>query len=152
MCFHIYAFNSAGHSAWTPYACTTTPTVPTAPSGLTVTAISSSAIRLNWSDNSNNETGFEMDNGTSDLGPVPTNTTTWTKTGLAPNTYMCFHVYAFNLAGNSAWTPYSCITSLSFAPPRGGLIAAVAAGDQAPDSCLATRRRPRRRPGSNDDD
>jgi serine/threonine-protein kinase len=90
---------------------TTAPTPPAAPSGLTVTAISGTAIRLNWSDNSNNETGFEMDNGTSDLGSVPANTTTWTKTGLADGTYMCFHIYAFNAAGHSAWTPYACTTT-----------------------------------------
>jgi serine/threonine protein kinase len=85
---------------------------PTAPSNLTVTAISSSAIRLNWTDNSNNEDGFELDNGTSDLGSVPANTTTWTMTGLSSGKYMCFHLYAFNAAGNSAWTtPYACTTT-----------------------------------------
>lgn len=126
MCFHIYAFNDAGHSGWTDYACTTTlptgqtprPTAapgtkpPAAPSRLTVTAISRSAIRLRWSDNSTNETGFELSNGTKDLGPVPANTTTWTMTGLTRGKYMCFQVLAFNLAGQSAWTPYACTTTL----------------------------------------
>ena len=38
--------------------------VPTAPSGLTATAVSSSQINLSWTDNSNNETGFKIDQAT----------------------------------------------------------------------------------------
>ena len=91
------------------------PAAPTAPSNLTVSPVSGSAIRLTWNDNSNNETGFELDNGSSDLGSVPANTTTWTMTGLASGQYVCFHLYAFNAAGHSAWTSYACTTTL--APP-----------------------------------
>jgi serine/threonine-protein kinase len=87
---------------------------PNAPSNLSVSAVAGSAIQLTWNDNSTNETGFELDNGTSDLGSVPANTTTWTMTGLAYGQYMCFHLYAFNAAGHSAWTtPYACTTTLS---------------------------------------
>src|SRR5260221_2894930 len=44
-------------------------TPPVAPSGLAVTALSSSQIRLGWQDNSSNETGFKIDRATSSSGP-----------------------------------------------------------------------------------
>src|SRR5207248_11502503 len=39
---------------------TTLSNFPAAPSGLTVTTITSSSISLAWTDNSNNETGFKI--------------------------------------------------------------------------------------------
>ncbi len=118
MCLHVRAYNSAGSSAWEPiaapgYRCTTTPLIP--PSNLTVTPIDSNNIRLNWKDNSNNESGFEINNGIVSTG-APANSTTFTWGGLAPGTYMCFHIRAYG-SGNSAWEPggspaYQCTTTL----------------------------------------
>ena len=110
MCFAIRSQNAAGTSAWTPYACTTTPTVPAMPTNQTATAISSSSIRVNWTDTSGNETGFQITNGvtTRNLGA---NTTTYTWSGLASGTYMCFAIRSQNVAGASAWTPYACTTT-----------------------------------------
>ena len=88
---------------------------PAAPSNLTVTAVDPHDIRLNWHDNSNNETGFEINNGviSKNVGP---NSTAYTWGGLAPGTYMCFKIRAYNSAGNSAWDPnvspwYVCTTT-----------------------------------------
>ena len=69
-----------GNGNWTlsPFAfanATLTQTVPTGapptvPSGLTAMAVSSSQINLSWTDNSNNETGFNIDQSTSsDFSP-----------------------------------------------------------------------------------
>jgi hypothetical protein len=88
---------------------------PAAPSNLTATAVDQNDIRLNWQDNSTNETGFEINNGV-----VSRNTgagsTTYTWGGLAPGTYMCFKIRAFNSSGDSAWDPnvspyYVCTTT-----------------------------------------
>jgi Fibronectin type III domain len=88
---------------------------PAAPSDLTVTAVDPNDIRLNWQDNSSNETGFEINNGVISK-TVGRNSTTYTWGGLAPDTYMCFRIRAYNSAGDSAWNPdvspwYVCATT-----------------------------------------
>ncbi|RYZ43195.1 MAG: hypothetical protein EOO71_04515 [Myxococcaceae bacterium] len=110
MCFAIRSLNAAGTSAWTPYACTTTPTLPTAPTNPTATALSTTSIRVNWTDTSGNETGFQLTNGVSTVN-LAANTTTYTWGGLASRTYMCFAIRSTNVAGSSAWTPYACTTT-----------------------------------------
>ena len=125
MCFRIRAYNGAGDSAWDPgvspwYVCATTPkpagaSPPAAPSNLTVTPVDPHDIRLDWQDNSSDETGFEINNGVvSRTGGA--NSTTYTWGGLAPGTYMCFRIRAYNGAGDSAWDPgvspwYVCTTT-----------------------------------------
>jgi serine/threonine-protein kinase len=94
---------------------------PAAPSNLTVTAIDPHDIRLDWQDNSGEETGFEISNGIvgRDSGP---NSTSYTWGGLASGTYMCFKIRADNGVGHSAWVPdvspwYRCTTTPE--PPSG---------------------------------
>jgi lysophospholipase L1-like esterase len=93
---------------------------PAAPSNLTATAVDPNDIRLNWQDNSDNETGFEINNGVISKDAAA-NSTTYTWGGLAPGTYMCFKIRAYNSAGDSAWDPnvspwYVCATTLKPAP------------------------------------
>src|SRR5262249_31836432 len=67
-----------------------------------------SEIDLNWTDNSNNESGFIVQRSTdptfatfnSDL--VAANTTSFNETGLSVNTHYYFRVYSVNIAGPSA--------------------------------------------------
>jgi hypothetical protein len=89
--------------------------VPTAPSNLTVTAVDPNDIRLEWQDNSSNETGFEINNGVISRN-AGANSMSYTWSGLAPGTYMCFKIRAYNSAGDSAWEPnvspwYRCTTT-----------------------------------------
>lgn len=89
--------------------------VPNAPSNLAATAVDPNDIRLTWQDNSDNETGFEINNGVTSTD-VGANSTSYTWGGLSPNTYMCFKVRAYNDAGDSAWDPnvspwYVCATT-----------------------------------------
>ncbi len=114
MCFTIRAYNLAGPSAPTPWACTTTPTIPAAPTGQTAVPVNDTSIRVGWTDQSYNETGFEIWNGVTSRY-VAANTASYTWTGLAPGTYMCFTIRAYNLAGPSAPTPWACTTTP--APP-----------------------------------
>lgn len=88
---------------------------PAAPSNLAVTAVDPNDIKLTWQDNSSDETGFEINNGvvSRDAGA---NSTSYTWGGLAPGTYMCFKIRAYNSAGSSAWDPnvspwYVCTTT-----------------------------------------
>ena len=64
-CFRLRVFNATGDSAYSNEACGQTaavivPSVPSAPSGFTVSAISSSTLRLSWADDRDDEAGFEI--------------------------------------------------------------------------------------------
>ena len=88
---------------------------PEAPSHLQATAISWSQIRLDWQDNSSDETGFTIYDGATWVANVEANTTSYTAGGLAPESYYCFHIYAFNDYGNSPWSDWACATTFSCA-------------------------------------
>jgi hypothetical protein len=86
----------------------TTTTPPAAPSGLTATAASSSQINLVWTDNSTNETGFEIDRKTgstgswSQIATTGAGVTSYSNTGLTASTTYYYRVRATNSAGDSA--------------------------------------------------
>jgi len=111
----------------------TRPSVPAAPSNLTAVAANSSSIRLGWRDNSGNESGFEISNGvTSNYAPA--NSTHYTWSGLAPNTYMCFRIRAYNSSGRSSWDPnvspwYVCTTTKANACPKALVIGVHGVGE-----------------------
>ncbi len=99
-------------------------TPPDAPSNLTATVISDTQIDLSWSDNSDNETGFEIEWSTSGAGgpfslltTVPGGTTAYQDLGLDPETEYCYQVRAVNLEGPSAYTSVDCATTLACSLP-----------------------------------
>jgi titin len=108
--YRVLAKNSAGKSAYSNIANSTTQQVaPNAPSSLTATAVSISQINLKWSDNANNETGYQVErsqNGTSftKIADLATNVTTYQNTGLAPATEYYYRVRAVNAVGASAYS------------------------------------------------
>ena len=74
-------------------------------------AISSTQINLAWQDNSANEDGFKIErcqgNGCSnfaEIAEVGANVTTYSDTGLEPNTRYGYRVRAFNGVGNSGYS------------------------------------------------
>ncbi|MBI5343562.1 MAG: hypothetical protein HZB63_09700 [Deltaproteobacteria bacterium] len=85
---------------------TTIPPTPAAPTNLAATILSSTQIRLNWTDASNNETGFavwrSINGGAfAQIAAVGPNVTTFTNGGrIAGNTY-AYYVTAVNAAGAS---------------------------------------------------
>lgn len=83
-----------------------TPVAPTDPSA---TALSSSSIRVDWTDASSDETGFRVErspNGstgwTNASGSLDPGTETYTDTGLTASTTYYYRVYAFNGSGDSS--------------------------------------------------
>ena len=93
-------------SAPSNVASATTFGVPAAPSGLTATAISSTAITLTWTDNASSEDGFRIDRSTNGVNFgtaawVGPNVTTFTNTGRTPGTTYYYRVVAYNANGNS---------------------------------------------------
>ncbi|MEZ0539953.1 fibronectin type III domain-containing protein [Fibrella arboris] len=119
-CFQVRAVNAAGRSAVAGPACATTQapplTPPTAPLAFNASAASTSQINLSWTDNSNNETGFDLQWSTASAGPwtsLPTqasNVTTFAHTGLSPNTRYYYQLRATNTVGSSVWVTANAIT------------------------------------------
>ena len=105
--YRVLAYEpGGGQSAYSNVATVTTPGVPTPPSNLTATAISSTAIALAWADGSNNEQGFRIERSTngnsfSTLAWVGPNITTYTNTGRSPGTTYWYRVRSYNANGTS---------------------------------------------------
>jgi len=83
--------------------------VPSAPSGLTATAVSKSEIILAWTDNANNEDGFKIERSTNgstwtQIGTVTRNVTSYSSTGLSANKIYYYRVRAYNVLGNSVYS------------------------------------------------
>ncbi|MDM5177934.1 DNRLRE domain-containing protein [Massilia sp. DJPM01] len=97
---------------------TTPPAIPAAPGGLTATAASSSAINVTWTDNANNETGFDIERSTDNvnwaaLPAVGSNIQSYGNTGLAASTSYSYRVRAKNSAGNSPYSNVANATTLA---------------------------------------
>jgi hypothetical protein len=91
--------------------------LPAAPSNLTATAISTSQINLLWTDNSYNETGFEIERKTgttgtySQIATVGTNVTTYSDTGLSASTTYYYRVRAYSTASDSQYSNEVSVTT-----------------------------------------
>jgi subtilisin family serine protease len=81
----------------------------TLPTNLVATPIAQTAIRINWTDNSNNESGYRIEsssvgNGTGFalLANVAANTTEYTHGGLTPDTRVFYRISPVGINGNLA--------------------------------------------------
>ena len=111
--YRVRAFNLIGTSNYSNIVNATTnnlPNPPLAPSGLTAFTISSSSIKLDWIDNSNDEDGFKIERSNSEIGPfnlvgsVSSNIVTFTNAGLSASTTYYYRVYSYNSAGTSNYS------------------------------------------------
>ena len=94
------------------------PQPPAAPSSLSAAAVSSGRIDLSWTDNSANESGFEIERQNAGgsfslLATVGQDTTSYTDSPLSPATLYSYRVRAFNGAGASAYTNVASDTTPS---------------------------------------
>jgi hypothetical protein len=87
---------------------------PSAPSGISIGSATVSALTASWTDNSSNETGFELErsaNGTTGWANVNTtaaDATSYQNTGLTDGTTYYYRVRAASAAG---YSPYSDVAS-----------------------------------------
>ena len=132
--YRVAAYNLVGSSDYSNTANATTFDLPPAtPSNLSAAAVSSSRIDLEWSDNSGNETGFNIErspNGINiwtEIATAADNTTTYTDTDLAPGTAFYYRVAAYNQNGNSGFSNTASATTAEVPPESPANLGAVAA-------------------------
>jgi hypothetical protein len=117
-CYQVNGFDLFGTSSMSNTACATTSapsaTLPAAPTNATATALSATTVRVAWTDNATNETGFRVTDSltTQVVGQNSAGGYTYFDFPTKPSTWECFSVQAFNSAGSSAWTPWTpCLTT-----------------------------------------
>jgi subtilisin family serine protease len=123
--YRVRAYNSAGNSGYSGTAsATTTAPPPTAPTGLSATAVSSSQINLGWTDNSNNETGFKIERSTggafNQIDTASPNATSYNDSGLSTATQYTYRVRAYNGGGDSSYSSSANATTFAAAGGGGG--------------------------------
>ncbi len=124
--YRVRAFNAWGTSDPSSVATGTTlpPTPPAAPSNLAVSGATTNSLTLTWTDNSTDESGFNIERLDPSSGTwvliktTSRNVTSYTNGRLAPGTTYTYRVYAFNSAGNSAYSNQASGTTLPAAPAR----------------------------------
>ncbi|MBN1671469.1 MAG: lamin tail domain-containing protein [Kiritimatiellae bacterium] len=118
--YKVKAYNDDGNSPYSNVATATTQQGPPgAPSGLSATAASGSAIELRWTDGSGNETGFKIErspNGSSSWQQIATagaDVTAYSDAGLPPATAFTYRVRATNAIGDSDYSNVAGATTLT---------------------------------------
>lgn len=110
--YRVNAYNAGGNAAQYAYTDPVTApvvTLPLSPGALKGTALSKGGVSLTWTDNSNNETSFQLDRKTATgawqlLTTLPSNSKAFTDVNTAKlNTY-AYRVRAGNAAGFSAYS------------------------------------------------
>jgi fibronectin type 3 domain-containing protein len=118
--YEVVAFNAGGDSDPAGPASATTQQVlpPSAPTGLTATAFSSSQIDLSWTDASDNEDGFKIERCESSncsfvqIAQVGANVMNYSdSSGLNANTGYTYRVRASNAGGDSAYSNTASATT-----------------------------------------
>jgi len=110
-----YSFNFYIDFIKNPQPSTPPEEPPVAPGNLETSASSCTQIDLSWTDNSDNETGFEIERDGTALTTVNSNVTFYADITVFEDTTYSYRVRAFNDAGSSAYSNEASATT----PPCG---------------------------------
>jgi N-acetyl-anhydromuramyl-L-alanine amidase AmpD len=101
---------------------------PAAPTSLNASPLSTTQIKLTWTDNSTNETGFKLDRAASASGPwsviavLSSGIVAYTNSGLTASTVYYYRVSAYNATnGNSGYSNIRSATTGNSAPVLGAI-------------------------------
>ncbi len=89
--------------------------IPAAPRNLQATPLDATSIRLDWSNADGNADGIRVTGPRGVIATLAGGSSSYVVTGLAPDTYFCANVEAFNVAG-IAPSNDACATTLSDHP------------------------------------
>jgi hypothetical protein len=110
--YRVRAVNVSGASVFTPWVqVTITVPLPAAPSNLAAQDLGTGSARLTWTDNSNNETGFQIQRNpsfSSGLILISANATSYVDPSGAG--LYAYRVRAVNSAGGSDFTPWATVS------------------------------------------
>src|SRR5580765_5545793 len=80
------------------------------------------SLQLSWADNSQNESGFDIERKVGNggtflaLATVPANQSSYTDGNLSNGSIYCYRVRAFNSVGGSQYSNEACATTSASAP------------------------------------
>ncbi|MCC2668243.1 MAG: hypothetical protein K0Q72_714, partial [Armatimonadetes bacterium] len=120
--FRVQAVNIGGRSVFTPpVEITMPPPPPAAPSGLTVRALAQRRLDLEWQDNSDSETGFEIERKAPGgiffpIAQVGIDQTSYQDLNLDVSTTYVYRVRAVNTGGGSDYTAEVTETTVPLPP------------------------------------
>ncbi len=120
--FFWLARDGVKRCAWVPLTNPGVAATPATPSGLAAAGLSASEVELTWSDNSTDETYFEIQRLYGSYHTVATvgaNITRHVSSGLASGTSYTYRLRARNGAGASAWAGPATATTRGEAAPSG---------------------------------
>jgi hypothetical protein len=108
--------NTGAATTSSPINITVVTVPPAAPSNLTTSTVSGSRIDLAWNDNSNNESGFKIEQSVNNVNftqvaTVAAGVRTYGAAGLTELTTYYFRVRAYNSAGNSNYSNTASATT-----------------------------------------
>jgi hypothetical protein len=106
--YRVLACHGTGCSAPSNEAnATTWDQIPNAPADLTATVTGSTSVDVSWTDASSNEAGFRLERDEGGAGTfgfsvdLPANSTSYSDSGLTPDTEYSYRVSAFNASGSA---------------------------------------------------
>jgi titin len=134
--YRVRAVNNVGASGYTLEETANT-FRPAAPTDFAAVTVSGTRIDLTWTENATNEDGYVLERcsgvGCSDyvalLDGLPPDANGYQNDGIATETSFTYRLYAFNIAGQSAFAGPSTATTITPAAPT-GLAAVLAAPGQ----------------------
>ena len=135
--YRVRAQNAVGNSSYSNTATgRTTDTQPDAPSGLSASATSSSAIQLAWTDNSRNEVSFRIERrkeigGFTEIATVSANTVSYIDSGLEADTIYTYRIRAQNAVGTSGYSNTAAATTNDTKPSAPSSLSATASSSSS---------------------
>jgi Zn-dependent metalloprotease len=126
--FRVRSYAGSNYSEYSNVAQVVTLAPPTAPSGLTVTPVSSSRINLAWADDSTYEQGFKVERSTdgvsfTQIASPGANTTSYANTSLTSGVTYHYRVRAYDGPNYSGYSSTASATTLAPPSPPANLTA-----------------------------
>ena len=122
--YRVRAYNAVGNSAYSNTVSSGVLAKPAAPTSLSASALSSTQIRLTWTDTSNNEAAFGIERSTDNITVTQIaqgedNVSTFTDATAAAGKTYYYRVQALNAAGGSAYSNTALATTPQPSLPAG---------------------------------